>query len=1190
MFRISEPSEVPSSNQEKVEEDVEMEVKDEEALARAEEALVGQPPDEQALRVAQIVRSYLHMKQTAEGGEGGCGDAESPSGDRCKAMMEVVLKENGKWSISKLETEHNHSLNAASSGDGSTKVALTIGMVFDSVEEAKAFYYGYGEKIGFRARTGSNRRSVGKGALIMQRFLCWRGSYPLQRRNLETSTGKRKRGPYKKRSKLLDEFEEKKDGDGDVVEVVDIDSSAEKIGMADADFGVYVESRPSVKGSVGGDCAAEIESRALVKSTASSETTKAPASEMKNGGQPPATSVSAQSKLLRELGVRVYRYSSDEKRDIILRYLMKKNNRQSGERTIKFFTTQPPPGENFLQQQNIQQQQNIPQQQDAGGKFIGWVPLQTYEMQDKVVARKPKPLIREITGVVEEPKIGMLFANEDRAYEFYLRYAGNVGFCVRKGWWDKTARSVTRLRVYVCSKEGFRPKSFANEMKKARPETRTGCPARMAIKLMSNGKYSVSEFVSEHNHDLAAPLDIQMFKSQKLLTKMQFGNHHRTKLIPSEYKNYLRLKRARSMPMGDAGAMLTYLQRMKSENPSFFYAIQVDEDDQLTNIFWADTNSIMDYDYFGDVVCFNTTYKDADSGRPFVLFTGVNHHKQTVIFGAAVMYAETVESFKWLFETFKAVMGGKQPKTILTGQSSAISDAIAVVWPSVVHRYCIWHIYQSVAKNLTQDFKDLENFLLDFNQCIFEFQEEEDFLTAWTSLLERYGLKDNEWLANLYEERKKWALPYGQETFYADIFNTLRRDGLNSVLKEYLSPEIDLLQFLNKYEEFVKERRYMEQEADYLSSQCVSRATTLRFLWQAANVYTHAAFEMFKMEFDLLSNCIVYGCGDVGTVSEYEGTVSEYEVAVKDKSKLYFVRFDISDGSVFCSCKKFEFVGIQCCHVLRVLDCRNVKELAPQYFLKRWSKDVKSGLIRDNEGFTLQDDPKSSLQKRYSSLCRILYRIAARAAQNVHAYAFMENQSNQILEQVEQILQTKLLEKTSMNNFSKGQSQSQIQGEGIDNENNGESRRSSGKKKNDATVRRRQQNGMDMSKQYKGLTGKSDAVEVSMDANDPLMASNEIPSQTRNSSNQIFPPSQSFQGPYIPGHQFGLGSFHGFHGTPQFTQEFSAPVLQQQSFPGETHLGQASEMHALQFVASNSQLGPQGGDQGHYTIPVWDFL
>lgn len=43
---------------------------------------------------------------------------------------------------------------------------------------------------------------------------------------------------------------------------------------------------------------------------------------------------------------------------------------------LQFFTTQPPPGENFQQQQTIQQHQNIPQQHDAGGNFIGWVPLQ----------------------------------------------------------------------------------------------------------------------------------------------------------------------------------------------------------------------------------------------------------------------------------------------------------------------------------------------------------------------------------------------------------------------------------------------------------------------------------------------------------------------------------------------------------------------------------------------------------------------------------------------------------------------------------------------------------------------------------------------------------------------------------------------------------------------------------------------
>ncbi|KAG0500739.1 hypothetical protein HPP92_000811 [Vanilla planifolia] len=1116
----------------------------------------GQPPySEKAQRVAQMMRNYLHMKHTVSSG-----GREEQLSDRCQAMMELVLKENGKWTVSKLETEHNHTLNCFSAF-GVGQVEPSIGMVFDSLEAAKTFYYDYGKKMGFRSRTGSNRRSASTGALIMQRFLCCRGSYPLQRRSSETSVGKRKRGPYKGRGgKVFDELAQNEDVDGDVI---DVDGLAEKGAMAGCEAGAEVDSRPFMNG------------------IASFGDTKTDAVEVKNGGLPPTTSVSAQSKLLRELGVRVYRYSSDEKRDIILRYLMKKSNRQSGERTIKFFTTQPPPGENFRQLQCAQQTQNVQQQQEVAGNSADRVPLQTCENQDRMTVIKPKPPIRQIIGVVAEPKIGMFFTNEDRAYEFYVRYAGSVGFNVRKGWWDKTARSVTRLRVYVCSKEGFRPKSFVNETKKARPETRTGCPARMAIKLTSNGKYSITEFVSEHNHELAAPLDIQMFKSQKLLTKVQLSNQYRCKLIPADYKNYIRSKRMKNMQVGDAGAMLEYLQKMKGENSSFFYAIQVDEDDQLTNIFWADPNSIMNYDYFGDVLCFDTTYKDSDYGRPFIQFVGVNHHMQAITFGAAFLYDETIESLKWLFETFTTVMGGKQPKTVLTAESCAVSKAIAAVWPCTNHRICVWHIYRSASKNLSQIFENMEAFLLDFSHCIFQLHEEENFLIAWKSMLERYDLKDNEWLSRLYEERKKWALPYSQEAFYADIHNVLRRAGFNCVLKENLSPEVDLIQFLKQYEEFVKEQRYMEQEADYLASQITSRVPTLRFLWQAANVYTPFVYEMFKMEFELLPNCLVYSCGEVGTLSDYE-------VAVKDSSKLYFVRFDVSDGSVICSCKKFEFVGIQCCHALRVLDCRNVKELRLQFLLKRWRKDAKSGLIRVDHSFPLQNDPKS-LSKRYSSLCRLLYQLAARASQSVHAYALLENQSNQMLDQVERIIEMKLLEKPPMSNPSKGLSQSQIQGEDILHDSNGESRRLFGKKKKDGSGCRRQH--IEVNKRgNKGRKAKSDVAEVSVD--DPPVASNEILTQERNSSNHFFPPCQPVQGSFIPTHQFGLSNFHGFQGAPQFTQmqEPSAPVLQHQPFPGEAHLAQASEMHALQFVASNSQLGHQGGEQGHYTIPVWDFL
>ena len=63
------------------------------------------------------------------------------------------------------------------------------------------------------------------------------------------------------------------------------------------------------------------------------------------------------------------------------------------------------------------------------------------------------------------------------------------------------------------------------------------------------------------------------------------------------------------MKSGDTGGLLEYLQRMQSEDLNFSYAIQVVLDDLITNIFWANGRMKLDYEYFGDVVCFDTTYK-----------------------------------------------------------------------------------------------------------------------------------------------------------------------------------------------------------------------------------------------------------------------------------------------------------------------------------------------------------------------------------------------------------------------------------------------------------------------------------------------------------------------------------------------------------------------------------------------------
>ncbi|KAG1368468.1 putative protein FAR1-RELATED SEQUENCE 5 [Cocos nucifera] len=207
----------------------------------------------------------------------------------------------------------------------------------------------------------------------------------------------------------------------------------------------------------------------------------------------------------------------------------------------------------------------------------------------------------------------------------------------------------------------------------------------------------------------------------------------------------------------------------------------------------------------------------------------------------------------------------------------------------------------------------------------------------------------------------------------------------------------------------------------------------------------------------------------------------------------------------------------------------------------------------------------------------------------------MESQSDQLLEQVERILQTRLLEKPSPSTASKGQQHNLVQ----NGSNNGESPRASGKKRKNGDARRRNQNGFESNKRHKGRQGLSGDAEITTRSDEAPAPSDEMLAQPRNPPNPLFAPSQFMQGPYVSGHQFGLSSVQGFHDMMQFSQvqESLATALQQQPFHGNTESGQndvqacpATDMHSLQFVGSNPQLGHQSSDHGHYSIPVWDFL
>ncbi|KAL3520271.1 hypothetical protein ACH5RR_018420 [Cinchona calisaya] len=138
----------------------------------------------------------------------------------------------------------------------------------------------------------------------------------------------------------------------------------------------------------------------------------------------------------------------------------------------------------------------------------------------------------------------------------------------------------------------------------------------------------------------------------------------------------------------------------------------VKKDDLITNIFCDEAKMRTDYANFGDVVCFDTTYRKHKDGRPIALFVSINHHKQTLVFGAALLHVETVKTFEWLFDTFARTVIGKTPCTMLTDQDGRMTT-LDSQWPTINHRLYIWHIYQNAAILLTVVFANISDFATD---------------------------------------------------------------------------------------------------------------------------------------------------------------------------------------------------------------------------------------------------------------------------------------------------------------------------------------------------------------------------------------------------------------------------------------------------------------------------------------------
>lgn len=246
-------------------------------------------------------------------------------------------------------------------------------------------------------------------------------------------------------------------------------------------------------------------------------------------------------------------------------------------------------------------------------------------------------------GDIVVPTVGMSFENGDEFAAFIYSYAYKTGFevtirnsilkqrfkdelkdSVGEGKVKKEPRFYMRQRIrFICKKGGVdRGKNY----------NVTGCKVCFDAKEeVLDGQMILRIVFLEHNHVVDPTNSPNMvsfreinsyFKSRMVINDeagipiiknfnalaQEAGGIEYLPFNRRDLRNAVNLKRRIDVLGGDAVALLEYFEKLKGENPDFFFEIEVDDEYRLKNVFWADARCRAMCKVFGDVVTFDTTF------------------------------------------------------------------------------------------------------------------------------------------------------------------------------------------------------------------------------------------------------------------------------------------------------------------------------------------------------------------------------------------------------------------------------------------------------------------------------------------------------------------------------------------------------------------------------------------------------
>ncbi|GKC54438.1 FAR-RED impaired response 1-like protein [Tanacetum coccineum] len=585
---------------------------------------------------------------------------------------------------------------------------------------------------------------------------------------------------------------------------------------------------------------------------------------------------------------------------------------------------------------------------------------------------------------VEEPRVGMTFDTIEELYDFYATYGKKMGFGVFKRSSQKSETDDdTRYVTFACNRAQKSVSKSKNSLN-PRPVTKTDCGARISVVIGADKKCHVSKVNLEHNHPFS-PSKGRFYRCHRVVNKhvkrqleihqragvrmnksfntfvVQSGGYEDLPFTEKDCRNYIDKVKRLKFGEGDAEAIQGYFMKVQSTDREFFYAWELDEENRLKSLFWADARCRAAYEEFGDVVTFDTTYLTNKYEMPMAPFVGVNHHGQST----------------WL-----TCMSGRAPDAIITDQDQAMKNAVEIVFPHARHRWCLWHIMKKLPEKFGKH-KKYKSIKYKLKKAVYDSLTSSEFEASWNTMLETYKLENNKWLIDLYAERQRWLPCFVKDIFWAGMSTTQRSESINSFFDKYLNKKTTLKQFVEQYENALRDRAEKENVEDFNSyNSWYPPITHYAMEEQMKHVLTNAKFKEFREELTGKMYCAVGSSKSEGGHIEYE-VLEDVMVNGSIIKKHFLVWFKKGESheecDIRCICRLFEFRGMLCRHALTVLINENIYLVPNKYILRRWRKDVKRRHTKVKVNYS--DWVVSDVGRRYDRMCTAFSEVADLASE-----------------------------------------------------------------------------------------------------------------------------------------------------------------------------------------------------------------